>query len=220
MLKFSELYGLNKGQTALVIGNGPSLKPMMNKVLRSKYPTMGSNRVYLLGGGFAPTYYACVNQVVLDQNGYEIKKLAGRSLMFLPAAYAQDYAAHSLRPNPAPMFSFDPSSYIYEGYTVTFVLLQLAFFLGFTTVLLVGVDHRYDYTGEPNALNLMDGPDPNHFDPEYFQNQVWNNPDLERSEEAYVMAREAFEADNRRIINLTPGSALTVFDHGSPRKWL
>jgi len=42
----------------------------------------------------------------------------------------------------------------------------------------------------------------------------WHAPDLQRSAEAYQMAREVFEKDGRRVINLTPNSALDVFEKG------
>jgi hypothetical protein len=92
--------------------------------------------------------------------------------------------------------------------------------MGFSTVLLVGVDHRYEYQGMPNEEQLAVGPDPNHFDQNYFTGGVrWNLPDLEMSEASYQLAREAFERDGRRIVNLTPGTALDVFPKEKWRKW-
>jgi hypothetical protein len=109
---------------------------------------------------------------------------------------------------------------VYEGHTVTFVSMQLAFFMGFRTVLLVGVDHRYIYEGPPNERHVMKGDDPNHFSPDYFKGMEWHNPDLERSEAAYRMAREAFEKNGGRILNLTEGSALEVFDRCDLSEWI
>jgi hypothetical protein len=124
-----------------------------------------------------------------------------------------------LRSNGMPMFSFWPDKWIYEGYTVTYVLMQLAYFMGFTTALLVGVDHRFGYEGKPNEERVLMGEDANHFDPCYFSGMKWNNPDLERSAKAYRLAQVAWEHNGRKIINLTPNSDLDVFPFDDWRKW-
>jgi hypothetical protein len=120
-----------------------------------------------------------------------------------------------------PFFSKDPAAGIFEGWTVSYVAMQLMFFMGFKTVLLVGLDHRYVFEGQPNQKVRAVGSDPNHFDPNYFGPGVqWNNPDLRRSEASYRLARDVFEDDGRMIVNLTPGTALGVFKRESWRKWL
>jgi hypothetical protein len=56
------------------------------------------------------------------------------------------------------------------------------------------------------------GADPNHFDPNYFGKGFrWQLPDLQTSELAYRLAREAFESDRRRIIDCTVDGKLDVF---------
>jgi hypothetical protein len=113
------------------------------------------------------------------------------------------------------IFSFDPKNWIYEGGTVTYVALQLAYFMGFKTILLVGLDHYYQYTGLPNEEVVMEGNDTNHFVGNYFPpGTKWNNPDLVQSEISYTEARRVFEEDGRRIINLTPNSGESVFEKG------
>ncbi len=111
-------------------------------------------------------------------------------------------------------FHTDVSKGFFEGYTVTFAALQLAFFMGFSTVVIVGMDHRYRYLGLPNEPHALQGPDPNHFDPSYFSGHTWDNPDLANSERFYAMARSAYEADKRRIIDCSVNGACTVFEKG------
>lgn len=216
-LSWLQLYNKHKDETCLVIGNGPSLKNVPLDFLK-KYPSFGSNRIYLLEG-FTPTYYVCVNPLVRQQFEKEIlgldctKFLGGGDPIPAPDIY-------SLRSGIAPLFSYSPMHWVYEGYTVTFVSLQLAYYMGFTTVLLVGVDHRYEFVGNPNDQVMAGGVDVNHFDEKYFSDVVWNNPDLERSTEAYILAREAYEPTGRKIINLTPNSALEVFEKGTIEEWM
>lgn len=211
--EWKELYNKHFGGTCLIIGNGPSLNAVPRALLE-KYPTFGTNRIYRL---LAPTYYVCVNPLVLEQFGDEILQVHS-CCKFLAAGEGPDIL--HLRSIGSPLFSYCPYDWIYEGYTVTFVAMELAYFMGFREVGLVGVDHRYTFEGEPNAATMLNGDDPNHFDPEYFKGALWNHPDLKRSEEAYRLAKDAFECDGRNIMNLGPDSALDVFPKGDMGEWL
>src|SRR3546814_12759768 len=91
---------------------------------------------------------------------------------------------------------------VHEGWTVTYAALQVAYYLGFKEVILIGMDHRYEYTGDPNQTQVLDGPDLTHFSSDYFgHGQHWDNPDLAHSEESYRIARAESERDGRRIID-------------------
>jgi hypothetical protein len=101
---------------------------------------------------------------------------------------------------------------LWVGGTVTFAAMQIAYHMGFRRVVLVGVDHSFDFVGAPNAMLVATGPDPNHFTPDYFGNgAVWNAPDLPLSEFSYSIARDAFAADGREIVDATEGGNLKVF---------
>lgn len=190
-----------------VIGNGPSLKhEPIDKLL--SLPTFGTNRFRL----FHPTFYVCVNPLVIEQNKREIADRIHHSIMFVRSGMG--LPGYQLQKSIQAPFSYNPLEWINEGYTVTYVCLQLAYWMGFTTVYLVGVDHRYTFDGAPNETKVMQGDDPNHYDPDYFKGQKWQNPDLANSEKYYKIARSVFEADGRRIVNLTPNSALDVFERG------
>lgn len=85
--------------------------------------------------------------------------------------------------------------------------------------IIIGMDHRYEYTGAPNEAKRLDGPDPNHFSPDYFGGgQTWDNPDLTKSEESYRIARAEFEKDGRRIIDATLDGACSVFEKADYRQ--
>ena len=85
---------------------------------------------------------------------------------------------------------------------MTYVAMQLAYFMGFEEVVLVGVDHSFATKGPAHEVVTSTGADPNHFDPTYFGKGFrWQLPDLETSELAYGLARQVFEADGRRIVD-------------------
>ena len=219
MKSWKELSNLHKGETALVIGNGPSLNDVPLDFL-NKYTSFGTNRIYLLDD-FTPTYYAAINPLVIEQYYKDINEINCEK--FIAARFVQDGTvtdAQALYSSSLPCFSRHPDDYVYEGHTVTYVCLQLAYFMGFTTVLLVGVDHSFEFEGLPNALAQAEGKDINHFHPDYFADgTLWHNPDLEQSERAYHMARTVFDDAGRRIVNLTPGSKLDVFERGEIAEW-
>jgi hypothetical protein len=77
------------------------------------------------------------------------------------------------------------------------------------------MDHRYQQNGKNNEQTIWRGDDPNHFSPDYFRDTVWNNPDLEKSERSYRMANDFYNQHGGKIINLTPNSALDVFEKGN-----
>lgn len=115
-----------------------------------------------------------------------------------------------------PRFSLDPGSQVYCGQSVTIINLQFAYHLGFSEVVLIGMD--FSYTIPPDAkvegdLITSASDDPNHFHPDYFgAGKVWKDPKLDRVLANYALAKQIYEADGRRIVNATIGGNLELFD--------
>lgn len=199
----------------LVVGNGPSLKDIPNEFL-SKHFTFGSNRCYLK---YKPDIYACVNKLVITQFGRELRGLSCPK--YVMAGFTS-FVTGSMPLNLKHKLSFskEPMEWICAGHTVTYVLLQLAYWMGYEEVGLIGVDHRFVFNGNPNQELTAQGADPNHFDPNYFSDgKKWNAPDLAASYAAYALAKAEYEKDGRSIVNLTPGSALDLFPMVDWRVW-
>ena len=211
------LKDLYVGERCFIIGNGPSLKKTDLSKLRNKF-TFGLNRIYLLFPemGFPTSFLVSVNTLVIEQSAMEITKLT------LPK-FITWRARRWLREDPGvifldtdytdpPTFSGDVSGRVFEGSTVTYVALQLAYHMGFSEVNLIGVDHSFITQGTPNVTITSDGDDPNHFSPGYFGKGFrWQLPDLEASEQAYRMAKNAYEKKGRIILDATIGGQLTIF---------
>ena len=64
-VNWRDLADKHRGETCLIIGNGPSLNDVPLEFLH-KYPSFGTNRIYLKEG-FTPTYYCSVNPLVISQ---------------------------------------------------------------------------------------------------------------------------------------------------------
>lgn len=217
MSRLALLRNRHAGERALLVANGPSLNRMDLRFLNSE-TTIGLNKIFLglRDLGFYPRYLVAVNAKVLEQSAAELRKLtcvkfiAKRAAAFLPED-ALTY--HIDTSNPPYRFCRDVTAGIHEGWTVTYAGLQIAYFLGFREVVLIGLDHRYRYYGTPNQASVLYGSDPNHFCCNYFgHGQEWDNPDLTQSEESYRIARRCFERDGRRIIDATVDGACSVFD--------
>jgi len=210
----------HKGEQMVLICNGPSLNNTDFSHIRRQH-TMGMNKIFL---GlkiykFHPRYYVAVNAKVIEQSEAQIKKL--NCIQFIPpqptsSSLKESALTYWVKTDLHPKgFSTDITSGIHQGWTVTHVALQLAYFMGFQRVLIVGMDHRYQYDGLPNDLKTLTGPDPNHFIDSYFQDCLWNNPDLNQSEESYSIARHTYELDGRSIIDCTVDGACEVFEKRS-----
>lgn len=225
---FEQYRDLHKGQRCFILGGGPSLKqidpaPLANEI------TFGMNGIFLIYDwlGFEPTYYTVEDFLVYEDRFQDIKDYVKTSDCFFP----QQFSVHGFnRPNhhyyrgiydfdevPGwPGFSEDPTRLLWIGGTVTYICLQLAYYMGFQEVVLVGMDHSY--TKPPDLIErgndwTSQSEDPNHFHPDYFgPGYRWHDPRTERMEKAYAKARRVFEKDGRRVINATVGGKLEVFE--------
>lgn len=205
------------GQRCFILGNGPSLNRTDLSLLADEV-TFATNRIYLITPrtGFQPTYYVCTNKYVLQDRAEEIRRLPYPKFI----RYYPDHAVwddpnvfyYQVVDGEDVRFSTEPWRTMNEGGTVTYVCLQLAYFMGFKEVVLIGVDHNFPNSGTPNKLVVADRADSNHFDPNYFgTGSPWQYPDLLRCEHSYGLAREKFQADERRVVDATIGGKLEVF---------
>ncbi|MGE2689163.1 6-hydroxymethylpterin diphosphokinase MptE-like protein [Mycolicibacterium pulveris] len=205
----------HRGARCVIIGNGPSLRDTDLSLLRNEI-TFGLNRIYLMFDelGFETTFHVVVNQLVVQQCADDFRRIEAPLFTTTPNRAFLDGAANTAYLNVlvGPRFSSDVSHGIWEGATVTYVAMQLAYYMGFSEVILVGVDHRFAVSGPAHQVVESAGPDASHFDPRYFGKGFrWQLPDLETSEVAYNLARAKFEKDGRKIIDATVGGALKVF---------
>jgi hypothetical protein len=204
-----------KGERCFIIGNGPSLNRTNLSKLKDEY-TIGLNRIYLNYEkmGFQTTFLCVTNPNVLKQFGGDIDQLG--SVKFL--RYHHDYIknrwnAFFMEHTGFHRFIKDLREYKWcEGCTVTYCAIQVAYFLGFETVILVGVDHNFPDSGRPHQLVSANTVDTNHFHPDYFAKGVkWQYPDLAGSEVSYRVADNEFRRNGRTIIDATVGGALDIF---------
>ncbi len=203
----------HRGQRCFILGNGPSLgttdlAPLADEI------TFGVNGIFYMTWqcGFAPTYYVVEDNHVFADNLDRIEAVDAVA-KFFPSKYRPiikpaadthflptDWSFYwgSTEWYETPRFSHDVSDVVYAGQTVTFLNLQLAAYMGFSEIYLIGVDFDYKIPddAEIDGLTITSvDDDPNHFHPDYFgKGKRWHLPKLDNVGRAMVCAREGVEA--------------------------
>lgn len=221
------LAGTHVGQRCFVIGNGPSLTTDDLEALAGEV-TFGSNRIYALFGktSWRPTYYVAVDREFIAQEAASIPEmgLAEAFVNLTPASSAlrdtprvtmlnkrpRYYSVHKYTTDNI-FYSREPWRCVAEGYTVTYTCLQLALYMGFSDIYLIGMDHTYTHwvDGE-GRLHVQEGVEDHCYDDPV--GALINPQYKEGVEFAYRVARYHAEDRGVRIVNATRGGALEVFE--------
>jgi len=232
--RLSKFRGIHKGKRCFIVGNGPSINQMDLTLIANEF-TFAVNGIFFKTDecGFRPYYYVVEDYHVMRDNLQRIKQYRPREggAKFLPARFRLDFLGadqdtYFLNMNrgfydsrspyyETPRFSADASRNIYCGQSVTIANLQLAYYMGFSEVYLIGMDFSYKI---PDSA-LVDGnviesteDDVNHFHPDYFgKGKKWHDPKLHNVLKSYQLCKLMFQLDGRNIFNATKGGMLEVF---------
>ena len=218
--RFLEQYReIHVGERCFIVANGPSLLRTNLDLLSNEF-SFGMNRIYLNfdKSSFRPSYFVTINDLILEQcktdisalpmpkfinwNRQALYGLPSSDLMFIKSKFV-------IRDS----FQGDATHPMVFGATVTFAALQLAYYMGFRKVILIGLDHNYAEKSTPSRVETrISERDESHFHPQYFPKGFkWQPPDLLRSEIEFELARQAYEADGREILDATIGGSCQVF---------
>ncbi|KAA5803380.1 DUF115 domain-containing protein [Alkalicaulis satelles] len=220
-----------KGRTrCFLIGNGPSLNETDLSVLKDEV-TFAVNGFFLKARelDWTPTFYLVEDHLVAEDRAEEIRAFKGPVKLF-PAylGYVFEPCEDTIFYNHQPRksyphgfdFSMEADRITYTGCTVTFSMMQIAAWLGFEEIYLVGVDASYvipDDAQESKDYGVgvldMKSDDPNHFHPDYFgKGYRWHDPQVDKMIEAYGEARRALTGTGQMIYNAGIGGQLDVFE--------
>ncbi len=195
-----------------------------------------------------PDYYFAVDPHLLSQNWEgiaavkETKFLARNILNWLPLSKTDrlidndntylfqsryleyDPEKKAFRPeydlfNEAyPAFSEDASKFVYEGFSVIYVMIQWAAYMGFTELFLLGVDYNYKETCNyfehfvpPQEFLPQKGSE--HFCDDYFkEGERVSVPDMHATGMSFKKAEDYSRHHGFRIFNATREGNLEVFE--------
>ncbi|MEM7364093.1 MAG: 6-hydroxymethylpterin diphosphokinase MptE-like protein [Pseudomonadota bacterium] len=221
------------GERCFIIGNGPSLNEHDLSKLDGEY-SFGVNSIFykFYNGNFKPTFYVVEDGHVMTDRHREIDAFEC-DYRFFPKNYRRYIRSHRSKTyffnmnegfyipesphHEVVRFSTDASRRVYCGQSVTIINLQLAYYLGFSEVYLIGMDFSYaipeSVVKEGHSTLLSTEDDVNHFHPDYFgKGKRWNDPKLHNVKKSYELAKVHYELDGRVIYNATKGGELDVFD--------
>ncbi|MEZ9660431.1 MULTISPECIES: 6-hydroxymethylpterin diphosphokinase MptE-like protein [unclassified Vibrio] len=220
-----------KGERVFIVGNGPSLNKHDLSLLNGEYSFAVNGIFYKTREvGYKPTFYVVEDRHVAgdnvdDINAYDVdykffpcdyKSMFKRNKNTFFYTMDKGYYHKSSPFFSMPRFSCDANDVLYCGQSVTMINIQLAAYMGFSEVYLIGMDHNYvlpddaDVNGEEITSN---SDDPNHFHPDYFgKGKKWHDPHLDRVERSYQYMKTSLEARGIKVFNATHGGKLEVFE--------
>lgn len=201
------------GNRCFIIATGPSLTLQDVSRLKNEY-TFGMNSICLLFDklGWETTFYGVQDTGVYLKLREYYKNFKKTTLLLgdgLPLKGANvpnhipftiNYLDHKhsyKRLNTK--FSLDASKYVYDGYTITYSLIQIAVFMGFKEIYLLGND--CSYPKDPTKQHFADF---GHIDPSTLTAR-------DRILFAYQYAKDYLENTDVKIYNATRGGALEIF---------
>ena len=218
---------LHHGEAAIILGNGPSLNDV-DQVLLERVVTFGTNGVFLK---HVPDYYVTISRDYFRNHleeirainsfrkfvPHDIEELNGFNLntsvlKCIWPCYGNFFGNNFAVPRK---FSTKADKITYLGGSVLFVCLQVAYWLGFTKVVLLGVDHNFESSGVERRYGGQrvehDVARKSHFHKNYSLPSYTPHCDILATERGFELANRAFLRDGRCILNASEGSKLDVF---------
>lgn len=215
------LHNIHSGRRCFILGNGPSLLKCDLGNLKDDI-TIASNANFLIWNqtGFKPSYLTVEDRLVAEDRKMELNnikdvtKIFPRDLSeFLELDEGTLYINFLRRYKPFPKFTGEFSEKVYWGGTVSYLNLQLAYYLGCTEIFLIGFDHSYNVPSKiVNHVITSEQDDENHIHPNYFgKGYRWHDPNVDRMELSYIAAKYFLEKKGIKIQNATVGGKLETF---------
>lgn len=215
------------GQRCFIVANGPTLCPEDLDLLHERGEiTFGMNRIYKLFDqtSWQPTFYVCEDELIAQSQQAEINAISAAE-KFIPielkwwhdvnidgACYFHLNYSQELQYSYA--FSTDIAHQLDCRGTVTFSCMQIAAYMGFSKIYLLGVDHNYRVTIDINGNTVTDPTQKDYFCEGYdadIKDVVVH--DMGNNTRAYMDAKKYCDSTNGQvtIYNATRGGRLEVF---------
>jgi len=211
---------IHEGERCFIVGNGPSLN-FKDLDMIANETTFGFNMVYLLFNKtkWRPTYYMVadqnvylemddkINQLSIDnkfvgENCKKYGKLIDDAIYF--------YTVVSSKQSKMPKFSDSPIKYLHDGQTVAYFAIQMAVFMGFKNIYLIGFDFTYSKQINEHGDLVVDNSIKDHFSNDY--RQIHHAPNVKKMILAFRQAARYAKSHNINIFNATRGGNLNEFE--------
>lgn len=216
--KIKQLQQTRRGDTCVVVGNGPSLRKNDLTLLDGVDSIISNFAIMSPELEKSARFFTVVNDLVAKQGALDFNRSDKIKIIpFWLANYVNESEnTFFVNATVKPEFSTDFVNSASWRSTVSFFNLQLAYAIGYRKVIMIGFDHSYVQPKgmtEGTLISQVED-DENHFDPRYFKGKDWQAADTVNMEKSYVLTKAAFEADGREIVNCTVGGKLELFRRG------
>lgn len=233
--RIKELKDKHKGEKCFVIGNGPSLQ--IKDLERIKdIKSFGCNSIYDLFEytSWRPTYYVASDGLMTGTILYEeVEKVVNDVEYIFTSVNSRMIELKNQYQNilyMLQMFSLEDESFrpkfsnkcheiVHLSGTVSYQMLQLAIYLGFKEIYLLGMDCTYAIEKQKDGSfkhnDILNHHDiMNKRDLEFVNRGLCDNcwADIYQQMEGYSAAREYAENNGIKIYNATRGGKLEVFE--------
>lgn len=207
-----------RGNTCVIVGNGPSLGKSDLSLLADFDTIMSNFAVMSPELSRYSKILTVVNDLVAKQGAVDFNScpLVKFVPFWLASSFNDSDSTFFVNATVRPEFSKNFVESASWRSTVSFFNMQLAYAIGYRKVILIGFDHSYVQpkgVSEGVVISQVED-DENHFDPRYFKGKDWQAADTDNMEKMYVVAKAAYESDGREIVNCTVGGKLEVFRRG------
>lgn len=209
----------HKGKRCFIVGNGPSLQVDDLKELKDEI-SFGTHRIYTLFDktDWRPSYYCAQDARLIKSSMKKILELAVkekliaivRSNYYRPMKKVKYIELNNASFYPdLPKFSEDITKGVYEGFTVTYMCIQIAMYMGFSEIYLLGMDHNYSVEVMPDGKIKKNEGVQDHFSE---SDVIENIPQIYKSTLAYESAKKYAENKGVKIYNASRGGKLEIFE--------
>lgn len=217
-MRIKKLKDTHLNERCFIVGNGPSLTMNDLDMIKDE-DCFAANLIYKVFDRtkWRPKYYVLIDRYA--DTGDSLDNID------LPYLFIGDYywkhrgmvnknaiCIHADRAigKEETKFSEDVDKVVYGNYTVTHVMIQLAVYLGYKEIYLLGMDHSYALTYDENGKVIKDKSVKSHV----FED---NNPndviaDIEGMNKAYIVCRNYANKNGIKIYNVTRGGKLEWFE--------
>ena len=214
-----------QGKRCFIIGSGPSLTISDLNQLKGEY-TFASNKIFTVFDKteWRPTFYVVSdNDITPEMYEQSAKFDAQTQIKFFPAnfrdgckgdnlnAFFYNYVGCDTTGKTPPAFSDNIAKSVMEGYSVAYVAIQIAVYMGFTEIYLLGLDFSWPVYKDCAGNIFENGQAKHRFYEDNHEFDEISIPNVELMENAYKQARKYCETHGITICNVTRGGKLEVF---------
>lgn len=211
---------LCKGEDCFIIGNGPSMTiDDLDTIYRLGIKSFACNKVYLAFDKtkWRPDYFFVSDSKIINDIDFQ-KTGLNKDNMFFPmkfkssvgfgnyyALLEHDWLNHG-------DFSTDAHKGVYQCETIIAEAIQIAYYMGFQRVYIIGVDFSYNMQSVDKKKKTFVNGEGNYFIKNYSKpGEILNLGNEKSNILGFQAARKAFEDNDREIYNATRGGKLEVF---------